>query len=105
MTKMVSWQNGEKSAYFRFSRTITITSQDGSQTISGPMHLLIKVDRTTEAQDVRSRAMDFMKPYWGDVEPNAGLLIEIPEIEVRKARVLKPLLVNRDGAVLDVEWR
>jgi Ribbon-helix-helix protein, copG family len=98
-------KNAEKSAYFRFSRTVTITSEDGSQSISGPIHLLIKVDRITEAKDEKSRAMEFMKPYWGDIEPNAGLLIEIPEIEVRKAHALKPLAVHRDGSVLDVEWR
>jgi hypothetical protein len=106
-----TWQNwypgksAERSAYFRFSRTVTMKSQDGSQTISGPLNLLIKVDRTAEAQDVRTRATEFMKPFWGEIEPNADLLIEIPEIEARKARMLKPLDVKRDGAVLDVEWR
>jgi predicted DNA-binding protein len=97
-----------ESAYFRFSRTVTVSTEDGSHSFSGPIHMLVRVDKgpspNAKEKDPRERAMDFMGPFWGDVTPNPGLLIEINEVEAQRSRALKPLSVHQDGEVFDVQW-
>lgn len=96
-----------RAAYFRFSCTVTVRSEDGTQSLSGPQHLLTKIYKNqgageTEDRDLRDCAMRLMSPFWGDIAPNAALLIEITESEEQRLRGLRPLAVERYGAVFDV---
>jgi hypothetical protein len=105
------WQRHDQvdAVYFRFSRTITSNTQTGPDPITAPLHLLIKVEKTGNtgtglAEDARTRAIRLLEPFWGDIVPNPGLLIEITEAQARKSHVLQPLSSCTGGTVYNVEW-